>query len=291
MEGSGYRMEHVDETYGNLVMVPSESMGRELPALVFLPRDYGRTERPFPVVFKLHGSCANAEKVNEEGLRAMHNPGTRMLELADMFQVIIVAPIVGNTFYLDSLVNPDVRISTYIGRELPAFVDAAYRTPGCREGRILAGFSMGGYGAVATLCRYPDTFSAALSRSGCFDLAFGPKELGWDNPVAEDMLGSYAEDPRPFEQNSCFNLIERVKDRDDVGIVLECGVHEFLYKDNQAFHQKLTDLGVRHIYAEYPCDHVWNHRCLLSLLSHLQDFRETLFEDRGGARQPAPVSA
>jgi len=263
--------------YGDLVMVPSASMDRELPVLVFLPGNYASTDRRFPVLFKLHGRCEQAEKMNEEGLRAMNNREVKLLELADMFQLIIVAPIVGNTFYLDSPLRPDVCMSTYVGRELPAFIDEHYRTEARREGRILAGFSMGGYGAVSTLCRYPETFSLALSRSGVMDLAFGPKELDWDNAVAEELLGSYAEDPEAFEERSCFTLIERIADRDDVGIVLECGQKEFLLQNNRNFRRKLLELDFPHIYAEYPCDHVWSRRALLSLLCHMQEFRETIF--------------
>jgi len=174
--------------YGDLVMVPSPSMDREMPVLVFLPGNYKKSRKRFPVVFKLHGRCGEAAMMNEEGLRTMHNAGVGMLEFADMFHVIIVAPIVGNTFYLDSPLMPEIRMSTYVGRELPDFIDNNYRTEGRREGRILAGFSMGGYGAVSTLCRYPDTFSLALSRSGVMDLAFGPKDLNWDNAAAEDLL-------------------------------------------------------------------------------------------------------
>ena len=144
-----------------------------------------------------------------------------------------------------------------------------------REGRILAGFSMGGYGAVSTLCRYPRTFSVALSRSGVMDLAFGPKDLNWDNAAAEDMLGSYKEHPDAFEANSCFNLIERIRGRKNTAIVLEVGTKEFLLKNNRNFHQKLLDIEFPHIYAEYPCEHVWGRRPMLDLLCHLQDFRQT----------------
>ena len=263
--------------YGDLVMAPSASMDRELPVLVFLPGNYASTDKRFPVLFKLHGRCGDAEKMNEEGLRTMHNPGVKMLELADMFQLIIVAPIVGNTFYLDSPLRPEVRMSTYVGRELPAFIDERYRTEDSRGGRILAGFSMGGYGAVSTLCRYPETFSMALSRSGVMDLAFGPKDLGWDNAAAEDLIGPYAEDPDAFEEQSCFTLIESIKDRDDVAIVLECGQKESLLQSNRNFRQKLLDLDFPHIYAEYPCEHTWGRFPLLSLLCHMQQFRETIF--------------
>ncbi len=263
--------------YGDLVMVPSKSMKRELPILVFLPSNYKRTRRRFPVVYKLHGRCGQAELMNERGLREMHGPGVGMLEMADLFHVIIVAPIVGNTFYLDSPLRREVRMSTYVGRELPAFIDAHYRTEAAREGRILAGFSMGGYGAVSTLCRYPRTFSLALSRSGVMDLAFGPKDLGWDNAAAEDMLGSYAENKEAFEANSCFTLVEKIRRRRNTAVVIETGMNEFLVKNNRDFHQKLLDIEFPHVYAEYPCEHTWGRYPLLSLLTHMQQFRETLF--------------
>ena len=168
-----------DRDYGKLETVHSPSMNRDLPVLVFLPSDYASSGKNYPVIYFLHGT--NDQPLTEKGLRTLYSPALGMKETADIFHVIIVTPIVGNSYYLDSPVKKESLFATYTGVELPAFVDSHYRTLANREGRILAGFSMGGYGAVSLLCRYPDTFSVALERSGVMNPATGIEDLDWDD--------------------------------------------------------------------------------------------------------------
>ncbi len=47
--------------------------------------------------------------------------------------------------------------------ELIPLIDRTYRTRADREGRVIAGFSMGGGGAVRLALKHPDLFSAAAS--------------------------------------------------------------------------------------------------------------------------------
>lgn len=274
----GYSLTEGNPAYGDLVEVPNAAMGRRLPALVFLPAGYGSDGggRAWPVVYLLHGRCGDAEAMEEAGLRAMHNPGTGLAELATFFRTIIVAPVVGNTWYVDAPNRPEIRMAIYIGEELPAFVDAHYRTVADRAGRFLAGFSMGGYGAVSTLCRYPDRFSVAMSRGGAMDLAFGPRDLDWEDGAGTEVLGSYWGQEQLFHNLSCLTLVGRIRDRRDVGLVIEVGVEDFLLKTNRRFRAKLQEVGLPHVYAEMPGGHAWNREAILSMLSHLQTFRSTL---------------
>lgn len=274
-EDSGYQLRDGDASYGDYYAVRSEVMDRELPVLVFLPEGYDQTDRPWPVVYLLHG--VNKRPLTETGLREMHNPGSRLQEYATAYQVIIVAPQTGRSFYLDSPLKPNHRFATFCGEELPAWTDEHFRTEADRKGRILAGFSMGGYGAVSLLCRYPDTFSVALSRGGLQNLTTGVEDLMWDDVPAEmvGLLGDYWSNRKPYHQNSCINLTNHIRQRGDCGIVLEVGREDFLYKTNLQLHQHLKEIGVEHIYAEYPGGHVWNAQTLGSLLAHMQYFRQT----------------
>ena len=275
----GYSLNTPDSTYGECRILHSESMNRDLPVLVFTPAGYAEIERPFPVVYLLHGT--NSLPTTEESLRKMNHPGTRFQEMADDFQVIFSLPITGNSFYLDSPLNPEQRFATYIGRELPAFMDANYRTLADRKGRILAGFSMGGYGAVSLLCRYADVFSVALSRAGALNLTTFVDDLDWDdaNEQLRPLLGDCFTDPAVYHRNGCFNLVNHIRERKDVAFVIQVGKEDMLYKTNRAFHERLNELNLPHIYTEYPGGHQWSVNALRSLLCDLQYFYPTRFPE------------
>ncbi|HYW95544.1 MAG TPA: alpha/beta hydrolase-fold protein [Bacteroidales bacterium] len=263
-----------DPGYGKLEVIHSNAMNRDLPVLVFLPAHYQKNREQYPVIYFLHGT--NDQPLTEKGLRTLYHPGLKIKEMADMFHVIIVTPIVGNSYYMNSPVKPGNMYATYVGEEIPAFIDDHYRTQPDRDGRILAGFSMGGYGAVSLLCRYPDVFSVALERSGVLNLATAIEDLDWDNNgKLNDLLGDYWTHGENYHLNSCFNLVNHIRDRKDVAIVMEIGRDDFLYKTNYAFHQRLVDLGFKHIYAEYPGGHYLDSNVLMSLFSQLQYFRPT----------------
>ena len=42
-------------------------------------------------------------------------------------------------------------------------------------------------------------------------------------------------------------------------MLLDCGTEDFLIEDNRAFHAKLTDAKVPHIYREFPGAHTWDY--------------------------------
>jgi endo-1,4-beta-xylanase len=54
-------------------------------------------------------------------------------------------------------------METIIVKELVPHIDATYRTIATREGRLLDGYSMGGYGAARLGFKYHDLFLAVAS--------------------------------------------------------------------------------------------------------------------------------
>jgi S-formylglutathione hydrolase FrmB len=56
---------------------------------------------------------------------------------------------------------------TFIAQDLTAFIDKRYRTIASREGRGLAGHSMGGYGTMRIGMKQPSAFAALYAMSSC----------------------------------------------------------------------------------------------------------------------------
>ena len=84
--------------------------------------------------------------------------------------VIIVFPDgYENSWWADSF-NSDKPAETNIVRELIPIVDALYRTIPDRQFRVIYGFSMGGFGALKFITKFPDLFKTCVIHDGAMFL-------------------------------------------------------------------------------------------------------------------------
>ena len=260
---NGYCTASADAGYGDFHAIPSAAAGGHIPVLTFVP------ERPRATVYLLHG--VNGQSRDEAGLRALVNPGSGVRELAEAFAVAVVAPIVPNRFYLDPPAGvAGARWGTAIGVELVDGIEARFPALAKgRAGRALAGFSMGGYGAISLLCRYADRFRCAASRCGHVELGSVVTDLAWDDGAwAVEVLGSYFEFPQRYHANSCPNLLNRVGSQ-AVGISLEVGTADHFLEANRRLRGHLLRLGLPHTYCETSDGHVMDAHALVRLLANL----------------------
>ena len=111
------------------VQIPSGAMEKSFGAYVLLPSVYqADSTRHFPVVYLLHGySGAYGDWYKKMPV---------LLDYADQHELIIVTPD-GNfgSWYLDSPMDEGWKFETYVGVEIPEWVDAHYRTVDKPEGR------------------------------------------------------------------------------------------------------------------------------------------------------------
>ncbi len=152
------------QTRSVAVSFRSVALRGPIHATVLLPPDYATSGKRYPVVYFLHGLPAPPTAYESVGWLE------RALARQDR-EAILVHPQgarAGDTDaeYLNW--GPGRNWETYVTRELPAYVDAHFRTIPTRTGRALIGLSAGGYGAVALGFRHLDAFSVIESWSGYF---------------------------------------------------------------------------------------------------------------------------
>ena len=112
---------------------------------------------------------------------------------------------------------------------------------------------MGGHGAISMLARHPDIYCAAGSMSGVMELTSSSKKYG-----LTELLGDYRTNKNSWEKNSCINLADKLVG-ENKGIIIDCGVDDFLIKGNREMHKKLLKLKIDHDYYERPGEHSWSY--------------------------------
>lgn len=220
------------------VAVRSTCMQRDIPALVVVPE--AAAEGRLPVLYLLHGHGNSYTGWQEI---------TDLRPLAERYAMIIVCPEGENSWYWDSPVNPALRFETFVGEELPRWVDARYPTLADRKARAIAGLSMGGHGALWLAIRHRGVFGAAGSMSGGVDIRPFP-----DNWNMKELLGERDEHPGVWDAHTVINQVDSLHDG-DLALTIDCGYDDFFFEVNKALHEKLRKLGISHDFTIRPGGH------------------------------------
>lgn len=172
--------------------------------------------------------------------------------------IAVVMPAVGRSWYTDTAYG--AKYFTFVAEELPKAVRGFFRgMSDKREDNLIAGLSMGGYGAVKIALTHPESFFGCASLSGALDIsARGYKRFlpewqgifGFDLEKVEDLKGTKHDVFAIAEQNKAEG-IEFPK------LFMWCGEQDALIDDNNRFDALLTELGVDHVYKTSEGDHTW----------------------------------
>lgn len=213
---------------------------------------------PFPVLYLLHGFSDD-----HTGWRK-NVPIERFMEKRPM---IVVMPAGGKGYYLNDPRPTGLALEDHILKDVIGFVDQTFRTIPTRQGRGVAGNSMGGFGALMLTLKHPDLFSAASAMSGAvyFLSMAHPKKNPHQTALMEILAG----------ESGVFDLAAKVKaagqyrfvdDRtpacsveNALAVRMDCGSEDFLIEPNRRFHKHLETIGVTHQYDEFPGVHDWQY--------------------------------
>jgi putative tributyrin esterase len=235
--------------YDTVEMVAPHLGGMKVGFNIILPRDYAAGAKRYPVLYLLHGYTDHYPAwVSYSGIA----------QYARGYDQIIVMPEGDNGFYTNSYADRNLAWEDFIILDLIPYVDSHYRTAASRQGRAIAGLSMGGYGAMKIALKHPQMFAAAASLSGALGAARW-KQRPIEDPAIKKLLediygppenpGRAAEDP--------FELIKNVKPEERPHLYISTGSEDFLLEDNREFVRHLAELKVPYQYREFPGKHEW----------------------------------
>lgn len=147
---------------------------------IYLPPGYAQhPEKRYPVVYILHGFGGGFVPFLKR--IAFQKPLDSLVARGALHEMIVVAPDASNRLTGGFFRNSPVagNWEDFVVSDLVSYVDSHYRTVRSRKGRGIAGWSMGGYGALYIAARHPDKFSAVYALSPCCLMADLPGDTLW----------------------------------------------------------------------------------------------------------------
>ncbi|MDR0558435.1 MAG: hypothetical protein LBG43_11345 [Treponema sp.] len=190
---------------------------------------------------------------------------------------ILVCPSCGNSFYNNMAYGPP--IYSVIVDHLPKQLDMIFRIPRDRKINYIAGFSMGGYGAMRIGILNPDRYAAIGAFSGALDAAamiHAASETscrGLFTPIFGDNL--YIPDDADL-----LKLIPKAAVRGEElkqRILITCGRQDeadyHIHSQNRIFIDAARKTGLDVAYREWDGAHVWNvwDRSLAEFISFIEN--------------------
>jgi len=241
--------------------IQSNFLKAEVPFAIILPEGEG----PFPVLYDLHGLLSDEGPYDPEPTARSYfekQPFRKLQKIADETGVVIVRVNGGRGWYLDSPRIKNSQYESHIIKELIPHVESVFPSIGKnkqaatqllprigkKEARGICGHSMGGFGTIRFLCRYPEFFSVGAIH--CASLRFMPPD---------DHRGSYIEELMSDDElraafpDDFLNALLRP----DLKLRITVGANDKdrIVRENRDLHAFLLENNQSHIYDETPGGH------------------------------------
>lgn len=175
-------------------------------------------------------------------LHGFHNDRTEWLLKSQIFDMVRELPVLvfmpsgKNCFYVNT--HNGYSYMDFVSEEIPEFIRTHFRVSDKREDWLIAGASMGGYGAFVCGLGNTDTFGNIASFSGALDiigLGNHVPELKIDQLLGPDFASNEQSNTNPFY------ICDRISEKDRPRVFMCCGDEDVLLSMNKRFYDRIKD--------------------------------------------------
>lgn len=244
-----YKVSPVDHGTVSKIWYPSSTAGSPRRLTVYTPAGYETSDANYPVLYLLHGSGGDENSWSELGRATQILDNLIAQGIAKPMIVVMpngnidmqaapgetVAGFVQPTTHLPHSMDGTFEASF---PEIVNFIDSTYRTIPEKNGRAIAGLSMGGLHSARISMQYPELFDYV----GLFSAATYPRrnsESEVYKNMPEKLSRQFAASPKLYW----------------IGI----GSDDFLYEENKEFRALLDQNGYPYKYRESTDGHIWKN--------------------------------
>ena len=178
---------------------------------------------------------------------------SQIFDMVKELPVLVFMPSGKNSFYVNTYNG--YAYMDYVSQEIPAFIKSHFRVSGRREDWLIAGESMGGFGAVVNGLNHTDTFGNIAEFSGALDV----------NDIARDLPGIRMRNlfgDEPDAKVDPFALAEQTPAEVRPRIFMCCGSEDRLIEVNRRFYEHIKNLyDVTAVWGDGAHEYqYWNER-------------------------------
>ena len=258
-----YKVNKVPHGTVSKIWYNSPTLGMDRRLTVYTPAGYETSGKRYPVFYLLHGMGGDENAWSELGRTAqiMDN-----LIAQGKAEPMIVVMTNGNAaleaapgesslgFAAPSMSLPKTMEGSFETAfpDVVKFIDKTYRTQANKQGRAIAGLSMGGFHSMHISKQYPDMFNYV----GLFSAAILP-DKSVKSPIYDDMEAKLA---IQFAKKPALYFIA-------------IGNKDFLYQANNEYRKMLDEKGYKYEYYETGEGHIWKNWRI-----YLTEFAPKLFK-------------
>lgn len=227
----------------------SETLRMETQVALLLPQDRYKNSSPCKVLYLLHGLGQNASSWQ------------RYSNLELMLQeenVVVVMPEVQRSFYCDMTYGS--AYFSYITQELPQFVSRTIKISQKREDTMVAGLSMGGFGALKCGLSYPEIYGACASFSGSVSMPYVLDAASASPRLENQLRAILGEEMALAPENDLLALAQKASQlpaEQRPRIFSTCGISDDMVGINREFASRMESLPLEFSYQEWEGGHNW----------------------------------
>lgn len=208
----------------------SNTLKMPVEAEILVPQPGYKTltqQENYKVLILLHG--ANND-------RAEWLLKSQIYDLVRDLPIVVFMPSGKNSFYVNTWNGYDYM--DFVTKEIPAFIKKHFRVSEDRCDWLVAGCSMGGYGAAVGGLNHAKQFGNIGIFSGALDLDY--KQMK-ESPYRFDLILGDDWDQIAESSINAFKVCHEIPAKDRPRIFLCCGKQDFLYDMNERFYREIKD--------------------------------------------------